>query len=145
MGQNRLDYVMTLEEAVAAFRRFCGPDLTHTLSQVEAAVNGATSHSLEPTLESCGARLDVLVGAGQLKRIVGQINVVIHALGILLCLPRLLEPEETIQYVSLGAGNTGRAFDLETDRRIAEFKFIQWQGGSESIRHNSLSKSTLRN
>ncbi|MDB4887864.1 MAG: hypothetical protein JWN79_3302, partial [Gemmatimonadetes bacterium] len=38
------------------------------------------------------------------------------------------------------AGNTGRAFDLETDRRIAEFKFIDWQGGSETIRQNSLFK-----
>lgn len=62
------------------------------------------------------------------------------ALGILLCLPSLLEPGETVEYVSLGAGNTGRAFDLETDRRIAEFKFIRWRGGSESIRQNALFK-----
>ena len=45
-----------------------------------------------------------------------------------------------IEYVSLGAGNTGRAFDLETNQRIAEFKFIHWQGGPESIRQNSLFK-----
>ena len=31
-------------------------------------------------------------------------------------------------------------FDLETNQRIAEFKFIRWQGGSESIRQNSLFK-----
>jgi hypothetical protein len=40
----------------------------------------------------------------------------------------------------LGAGNTGRAFDLETTLRVAEFKFIHWQGGAESIRQNSLFK-----
>jgi hypothetical protein len=131
---------MELEQAVAAFRRFCGLDLTRTLAQVEASVRGATSRSLEAALESFDAREEVLIGAGQLKRIVGQINVVIHALGILLCLPRLLEPEEIVQYVSLGGGNTGRAFDLETDRRVAEFKFIQWQGGPESIRQNQLFK-----
>ena len=28
----------------------------------------------------------------------------------------------------------------ETNQRIAEFKFIRWQGGSESIRQNSLFK-----
>src|SRR5207253_2009706 len=72
---------MELDEAVRAFRLFCGPDLRHTLSQVEAAVKGTTSQSLEPALQSCGARLDALIDAGQLKRIVGQINVVIHALG----------------------------------------------------------------
>lgn len=40
--------------------------------------------------------------------------------------------------MSLGAGNTGREHDLVTDRRIAEFKFIEWRGGAESIRQNSL-------
>ena len=64
----------------------------------------------------------------------------IHALGILLCIPRLLAPGEAVEYVSLGAGNTGRAFDLETSERIAEFKFIRWQGGAETIRQNGLFK-----
>jgi hypothetical protein len=63
---------------------------------------------------------------------------VIHALGILLCLPHILRPGEVIDYVSLGAGNTGRAFDLETSLRVAEFKFIHGQGGPGSIRQNSL-------
>jgi hypothetical protein len=48
--------------------------------------------------------------------------------------------DETVEYVSLGAGNTGREFDLETNRRIAEFKFIHWRGGAESIRQNQLFK-----
>jgi hypothetical protein len=78
--------------------------------------------------------------AALLKRVAGQINVVIHALGILLCLPYILELGEEIHYVSLGAGNTGRDFDLETNRRIAEFKFIHWQGGPETIRQNALFK-----
>jgi hypothetical protein len=42
--------------------------------------------------------------------------------------------------VSLGAGNTGRQFDLETNLRVAEFKFISWRGGPESIRQNGLFK-----
>jgi len=56
------------------------------------------------------------------------------------CLPHILRPGEVIDYVSLGAGNTGRAFDLETNLRVAEFKFIRWRGGPESIRQNSLFK-----
>jgi hypothetical protein len=54
--------------------------------------------------------------------------------------PQILEKGETVEYVSLGAGNTGREFDLETNCRIAEFKFIHWRGGAESIRQNQLSK-----
>lgn len=68
----------------------------------------------------------------------GQINVVVHALGILMALPAILEDGERVEDLSLGAGNTGHNFDLETNRRIAEFKFITWQGGSESIRQNAL-------
>ena len=75
-----------------------------------------------------------------IKQLTGQINVMIHALGILLCLPHILGADEIIDYVSLGAGNTGRGFDLETNRRIAEFKFIHWQGGPQSIRRNALFK-----
>ena len=45
-----------------------------------------------------------------------------------------------VEYASLGAGNTGREFDLETNRRIAEFKFIHSRGGPESIRQNQLFK-----
>ena len=43
---------------------------------------------------------------------------------------------EVVELLSLGAGNTGRDYDLETDRRIAEFKFITWRGGAEAIRQN---------
>ena len=55
-------------------------------------------------------------------------------------LPYILESGETVEYVSLGAGNTGRQFDLETNYRVAEFKFIHWRGGAESIRQNQLFK-----
>lgn len=85
-------------------------------------------------LTTSGAKAEVLGAAALIKHLAGQINVVIHALGILLCLPHILRPGEVIDYVSLGAGNTGRAFDLETNHRIAEFKFIRWQVWQESIR-----------
>jgi hypothetical protein len=131
---------MDLLERLAAFQRFCGPDLTRTLSGAEAALRGDTSDTLYIILANLQATEDAIAGAGELKHIAGQVNVAIHALGILLCLPHILEAGETIQYVSLGAGNTGRAFDLETDRRVAEFKFIRWRGGPETIRQNSLFK-----
>jgi hypothetical protein len=82
----------------------------------------------------------VLIAALEMKDIVGQINTIIHAWGILVSLPHILYPEEQVEYVSLGAGNTGKKFDLKTTRRVAEFKFISWKGGSESIRQNGLFK-----
>lgn len=119
---------------------FTGRDLTATLGKVENSVPGLTADGCQAFLEYAGAGRDVLAAAAEMKRLAGQINVTIHALGILLCLPHILEPGEQVEYVSLGAGNTGRSFDLETNRRVAEFKFIKWRGGPESIRQNGVFK-----
>jgi hypothetical protein len=120
--------------------RFTGPDLTQTLSKIERAVPGITSADCARFLENASAGREALAAAAEMKRLASQINVTIHALGILLCLPHILEPNERVESVSLGAGNTGRSFDLETNFRVAEFKFIRWRGGAESIRQNSIFK-----
>lgn len=123
--------------------RFTGPNLTQTLSRIEAELGGSTAESCASLLEEAKAGREALAAAAEMKRLAGQINVTIHALGILRCLPHILEPGEKVQYVSLGAGNAGREFDLETNIRVAEFKFIQWRGGAESIRQNSIFKDFL--
>lgn len=127
-------------DVAALISGFTGPDLTKTLGGIESSVRGLSAADCMLFLESAGAGRDVLAAAAEMKRLAGQINVTIHALGILLCLPHLLEPDERIEYVSLGAGNTGRRFDLETNFRVAEFKFIHWRGGPEAIRQNSIFK-----
>ena len=67
----------------------------------------------------------------------GQINVLVHAIGILNALPYILEPGEVVESLSLGAGNTGRTM-ISRRTAIAEFKFIEWRGGPESIRQNGV-------
>lgn len=129
-----------LAEVAHVLERFARADLGATLAGIERAVQGLSAETCADTLSSAGVSIDVLAAAASLKRIAGQVNVAIHATGILLCLPHILESDEAVEYVSLGAGNTGRDFDLETNRRIAEFKFIHWRGGSESIRQNQLFK-----
>lgn len=130
-------------QIVNLVRRFTGSNLTRTLSRIESAVRGVTASDCASLLESAGAGREALAAAAEMKRLAGQVNVTIHALGILLCLPHILEPDERVEYVSLGAGNTGRDFDLETNVRVAEFKFIRWRGGAESIRQNSVFKDYL--
>jgi hypothetical protein len=127
-------------EIIRLLSRFNGTDLTQTLGRIEGAVRGVTAEDCGAFLEGAGARREVRSAAVEMKRLAGQINVTIHALGILLCLPHILESGERVEYVSLGAGNTGRKFDLETNYRVAEFKFIRWRGGAESIRQNSIFK-----
>jgi hypothetical protein len=130
-------------EIVKLLGRFTGPDLTQTLSRIEGAVRGVSAVDCTGFLANAGAGREVLAAAAGMKRLAGQINVTIHALGILMCLPHILAPDERVESVSLGAGNTGRDFDLETNVRVAEFKFIQWRGGPETIRQNSVFKDYL--
>lgn len=131
---------MTIDRAIEAIEAFQGSSLTASLSAIEAGIIGLGAPDLRAF---CGSRrIDnaFMASAASIKKVAGQINVIIHAAGILCSLPSLLESGEIVESVSLGAGNTGRRFDLETNRRIAEYKFIDWQGGPESIRQNGIFK-----
>ena len=129
-----------LVAAAKALEAFAGTKLTARIASLEAAFNGTNVGEAHERLNEANITHELLTAAGILKRAAGQIHVIIHAVGILLCLPHLLEPGERVEALSLGAGNTGRKFDLETSLRVAEFKFINWQGGSETIRQNALFK-----
>jgi hypothetical protein len=125
--------------AIGALERFAeSAGLTSRIAELEHQLRGANGHSIAQLLANQGVEARMLDGALVLKRLAGQVNVAVHSLGILLALPTILEEGEVIDELSLGAGNTGRSFDLATNLRIAEFKFIAWRGGAEAIRQNSL-------
>lgn len=131
---------MDLTEAAIQLQGLDHGDLTSRLAALESFFHGQDSVSADALCDANGISEPMLEAAFVLKEAAGQINVVIHAVGILASLPHILESGETVESLSLGAGNTGRQFDLETTHRVAEFKFIQWRGGAESIRQNSLFK-----
>ena len=131
---------MDFQSAAAAFEQFVRGGLGRRVAQLESAVSRRERDEILQVLNAHHVDEATLDAALTIKSLAGEVNVVIHTLGILASLPHILEPGERIDYVSLGAGNTGRPFDLETDRRVAEFKFITWRGGAEAIRQNQLFK-----
>ncbi len=131
---------MDLEESARRVKDFEGASLSDRLWSLEYEFQGLNKQTAAELCQSNSLDANLLAAAFELKKLAGQINVLIHAAGILTALPSILEKEEVVEYLSLGAGSTGRAFDLETNRRVAEFKFINWRGGAESIRQNSLFK-----
>lgn len=133
-----------LAQAVSTLRSFTGLDLTATLASLENGVKDRMGVDIPDFLTLHKIDANVLSAAAALKLLAGQINVAIHAAGILMSLPHVLEDGEAVEYVSLGAGNTGRNFDLETNKRVAEFKFIRWCGGAETIRQNALFKDMFQ-
>lgn len=131
---------MTIPQALRAINAFQGDSLTDSLALIETAIVGLSVGQIQAFCSDRNIDRSFMASAASIKKVAGQINVIIHAAGILCSLPHILEPGEVVESVSLGAGNTGRRFDLETNQRIAEYKFIDWQGGPESIRQNALFK-----
>ena len=131
---------MSINIAIQAISEFQGTSLTANLAHIESLVVGLDSIKLQELCVGRNINDQLLASAVSIKKLAGQINVIIHAAGILCSLPAILKPGEVVESISLGAGNTGRRFDLETNLRVAEYKFIDWRGGSESIRQNGVFK-----
>jgi len=129
-----------LASAVERVQDFVKGSFKQQVTTIERRITNQSSEKILPLTNEFGVDLSLLLGALTIKQVFGQINEIIHAVGILLLLPYILSTDEVIESVSLAAGNTGKAFDLETNLRIAEFKFIHWKGGAEAIRQNSLFK-----
>lgn len=135
---------MNLLEAAHELETFERGDMTGRLASLESAFRGQGRDQARILCASNGIEPALVQAAFAFKAAAGQINVLIHAVGILTAIPSILREGEQVEQLSLGAGNTGRAFDLETSHRIAEFKFISWRGGAESVRQNGVFKDFFR-
>ena len=122
---NSLDDVYRLVES------FKKDSLASSLSVLENNFQGIYRDDCEALLAAQGIDLSLMFAALALKQAASQVNEIVHAVGIMLALPHILENGEVVETLSLGAGNTGKPFDVETNLRIAEFKFIDWEGGPE--------------
>jgi len=129
---------MDIIEAIKVVQGFASSSLKNRIAKLELALSSQKLDEIVAYLNAECIDVSLVKAAFEIKRVAAQINVIIHAVGILVSLPHILENGEIIESLSLGAGNTGRGFDLKTNLRVAEFKFIEWQGGPESIRQNSL-------
>ncbi|GAB3688004.1 hypothetical protein [Nocardiopsis oceani] len=113
--------------------------LTSTIGWLESRLHGAESGAVGELADRSGLHSDVLAAALVVRRHMGRLNDVIHAATILQALPLVLEEGERISVrPSLAAGNDpSRPFDVETDRRVAEFKVAQWKG-SDAMRQRTV-------
>lgn len=129
---------MSIDLHIEAINGFQGESLTKSISNLEKQVIGLGANELHELCDSIHINQDFITSTSAIKKAAAQINVIIHATGILMSLQNILEENEVVESVSLGAGNTGRKFDLETNLRVAEYKFIDWQVGPNAIRQNSV-------
>jgi hypothetical protein len=120
-----------LAEAVERLTAFlaAGP-LTTAIAELEHRLNGLDGPSTEAVTRASGVDRDLLRAAITARGELGRISDLIHAAAIVLVLPQVLEEGERISNrPSLAAGNDpSRPYDLETNRRVAEFKLSRWLG-----------------
>jgi hypothetical protein len=120
--------------SAAAFGRLVafigGGRLTGIVADLEHQLVGTAAAQAEVAVRAAGIDPSLLEAALLVRRDLGRLNDLIHACAITLCLTHILEPGETIiRRPSLAAGNDpSRKYDLETDRRVAEFKLSRWTG-----------------
>ncbi len=126
-----------LNGALSEVSKFVGDDLTDRLFEFEYKLEGTNKTAVSKLLNSNNINFGLFNAVDFIKNHVSQINTILHAVGVLALLPFILENAETIESLSLGAGNTNKQFDLQTNLRIAEFGFSEWKG-NDSGRQTSL-------
>jgi len=123
---------ITSPEALAALVPIMVPGkLNAMVGALERSLTNAPTEEALAHVREAGMSIDLLRAALTVRRDIGRLNDLIHALAIGLTLETLLEPGERITVApSLAAGNdaAAQAFDLQTDRRAAEFKLSVWTG-----------------
>jgi hypothetical protein len=126
---------LSVEEAGEAFATLVAflrqAPFTASVDRLERDLVDTDSFTAPAVTSAAGLSEELLEAALIVRRDVGRVSDVIHATVIALALPKILEPGEVISNrPSLGPGNDKtRPFDLETDRRVAEFKVALWSGG----------------
>jgi len=106
-----------------------GGRLTSVVATLEHALDGSDASSAEAATREAGLQPELLTAALLVRRDLGRLNDLVRAAAIALALPRILEDGERLtNRPSLAAGNDPtRLFDLETERRVAEFKLAVGQ------------------
>jgi hypothetical protein len=128
-----VDGALSLADCVDKVAKFSGQNLASTIAELEYRFEKLRKSQLAEQMAVTQIDSTLLKAAFIVKHAATQIDVVIHALGILALLPSILEPDEAVESLSLGAGSSeSKRFDLETNRRIAEFTFIEWQGNDNT-------------
>lgn len=117
---------MNTDRALDIVLEFKEQSLNRKLAELKLDMIGKTKTDITAMPELFDAALVV-------KKASAQINEVVHSIGIINSISEILEEGEKIINVSLAAGAEGDGFDLETNKRIAEFKFSRLQeGGSKN-------------
>lgn len=131
-----------IQRALALVKKFKGDGLAETIASLESRLKGADLDATRVLRSEVFGSADLFSAAVTVKLAAAQIDNILHAVGVLQMLSQILLPNEKIVSASLASAG-GRA-DLLTNRRVAEFKFIHWKEGRNSLRNMSTLEDFIR-
>src|SRR5580698_10074877 len=99
------DVVPKFASSAEQIARFAGKNLASKVNELEFNFTSLRGSEIATKLASHSIDADLLSAAREVKRAAAQIDVVLHVLGILVSLPSILDPDEVVESLSLGAGN----------------------------------------
>ena len=91
---------MSIDHAIEAIESFQGASLTASLSGIETQIVGLGLNEVQNFCGSRGIDDAFLASALSIKKIAGQVNVIIHAAGILRSLQSIMESGEVVENVT---------------------------------------------
>src|SRR3712207_652845 len=95
--------------------------LGHRIAALEKDLAGKTGDASAAVVAAHGLTSATFTASLVIREELGKLSDLIHATGIALALPHLLEPGEVLKTPSLAAGNDpDRLYDVETNKRAAE-------------------------
>ncbi len=107
-----------------------GGRVSGLLEEVATELYGADADAAGGVASSAGFTPKLLAEAFTLRRHLGRLNDLIHGAAMTMALPHILEPNEVVAHPPWLAANADpvHTFDLETNRRVADFKLAVWTG-----------------
>lgn len=136
----------TLAAAVALVAPLLGGagGLGQRIAALENDLVGADRETAAVFVASHGLTPETLAASLVIREELGKLSDLIHATGIALALPHILEESEVLKIPSLAAGNDpGRFYDVQTNIRVAEFKLARWTNGGNGGREKDLFKDLV--
>ena len=88
---------MSIDKAIKAIERFQGDSLSKSLAKIELDIVGADSNEALMLCANRDVDNEFIKSALEVKKIAGQINVIIHSSGILHALNSILKEGETVE------------------------------------------------
>lgn len=141
---------MTAEEDLAAAVAVITPwlggadGLGQRIAALENELAGKDRDAVATVVASHGLASATLAASLLVREQLGKLSDLIHATGIALALPHVLESGELLKKPSLAAGNDPeRLYDVETNLRVAEFKLARWTNGGNGAREKDLFKDLV--